>query len=118
MYVQLLQEAMETRQSDSDVPTRALVTELDRCRRFLPTLHRNRATSEARGADAPDSINAQIAYDLALLDLCDRVGVGHDLSLFGYPGKERTRLESILIERGIMAGGDTQAGEPSPARRR
>ena len=54
------------------------------------------------GADwAPAAIADQLAYDIALIELCRRLGIEVNLAGFRQPKHERSRLEQALAARGM-----------------
>lgn len=80
-------------------------------------LRRSEATDEFAflGSPTPIRLAAQVAYDVALIRVSTLLGIPVDESGFSYPGKERSRLESALVERGIGLERNTKshAGQPS-----
>ena len=53
------------------------------------------------GATAYSSLAAEIAYDRALIKLCETIGVTVMATSFAYPREERARLERSLANSGI-----------------
>jgi hypothetical protein len=56
-------------------------------------------TGTAHGATAYEALAAEIAYDRALIRLCDHVGIGASLGAFDQPHVERARLERCLADQ-------------------
>ncbi len=97
VYAQLLGSALdETHSGKSSTTGDALAQLLE---------HRNRLRTKTlsyTGSDwAPDAIADQLAYDVALIELSQRLGIEVDLTRFGQPRQERDRLEQALVSRGI-----------------
>ena len=75
-----------------------------RCSRFRPARSSFEVLPFSTGVYtdwAPDAIADQLAYDVALVELSQRLGIEVDLTRFGQPRQERDRLEQALISRGI-----------------
>jgi hypothetical protein len=114
MYTQLLDAAVGQRGPDAPLTTKHGA--LDALR------HRRRdligGVLPATDPDAvPVMLAREIAYDLALLELAELMGIGTDLLRFEQPWQERARLEEALRERGVTtppsAPPPTDAGEPA-----
>jgi len=94
MYTQLLGFALDEH-DDSDLPLAvgALRAELLRCRLRL--------LAEASSSDAIRTVTDQLAYDVALVGLAERLGIAWELGHFDQPVRERHSLERAVVARGI-----------------
>ena len=101
MYVQLLRTALVHRsRSGRSVSTSRLLAETIRSRgRVLEDRGPNRGDGWA-----PAAIAHEVAYDSALVKLCERLGIGVEVDAFGRPEQERRRLEKALADQGIDLG--------------
>jgi hypothetical protein len=112
IYAQLLDQALgQTHSHESSTTGDALA-------QVLQLRHRLGANrSGYTGVDwAPAAVADQLAYDVALIELCRRLGVEVNLSRFGQPQHERARLEQALVARGIRLGefdAPTESGQQS-----
>jgi hypothetical protein len=98
MYTQLLDAAVGQRGSVALRPTKR--SALDALRRSRGELDED--TPLPTDSDAVPAVLArEIAYDVALLELAEVMGIDTDLSRFEQPRLERARLERELRERGI-----------------
>ena len=91
MYVEMLSSALEARRlemSSDEMVDHALHSR----RRML-------GTGTASGASAYDALAAEVTYDLALIELCNDVGIVASPTAFDKPEAERTRLERALIDQ-------------------
>jgi hypothetical protein len=95
MYAELLDAAFSERlRSGPPGATGERLAELLRCRSQLTTS----TPSNNRVAGA---VADQLAYDLALIELAQGVGVDCDPLLFDQPLRERQRLEQALVSWGV-----------------
>ena len=99
MYTYILEAALRDRsQPDVGMTTEEALAVFLECR-----LHLESAASSERIADWGSAALAnQVAFDLALIDLADSVGVECDPSSFDQPQRGRIALERELISRGIL----------------
>ena len=98
MYTQLLDAAVGQRGPVALRPTKR--SALDALRRSRGELDED--TPPPTDPDAVPAVLArEIAYDVALLELAEVMGIDTDLSRFEQPRLERARLERELRERGI-----------------
>ena len=112
IYAQLLDKALGQTHHDETSTTGDALAQL------LELRHRLGANlSGYTGADwAPAAVADQLAYDVALIEFCRRLGIEVILTRFGQPQHERTRLEQALVTRGIRLDefdARTESGEPS-----
>jgi hypothetical protein len=107
VYAQLLSHALEAHPDPSSTTGDALAQLLERRTRLRAN------TSRTESDWAPDAIADQLAYDVALVELSQRLGIEVDLTRFGQPRQERGRLEQALITRGVHLSDfkETQASE-------
>jgi hypothetical protein len=98
MYTQHLGIALEERAHFSIRPTTGdAFAELLRCRRRLSAgISLSREPDRALGA-----VSEQLAYDVALIEFAEGLGIGCDPLRFGRPQGERHAIEQALISRGI-----------------
>jgi hypothetical protein len=97
VYSQLLGSALDQTHSGHGLTTGDVLARLLERRNRLGT-----KMSLYTGSDwAPDAIADQLAYDVALIELSQRLGIEIDLTKFGQPQHERARLEQVLVSRGI-----------------
>jgi hypothetical protein len=107
MYTQLLDAAVGQRGSVALRPTRR--SALDALRRSRGELDED--TPPPTDPDAvPVVLAREVAYDVALLELAEVMGIETDPSRFEQPRQERARLEQELRERGITTA---QASSPT-----
>jgi hypothetical protein len=59
------------------------------------------ASGSRRGSTAMRALAAEIAYDRALIRLCETLGIDVALTNFAYPKPERARIEGILALAGV-----------------
>jgi hypothetical protein len=98
MYTELLDAAVGQRGSVALGPTRR--SALDALRRSRGEL--DEETPPPTDPDAvPVVLAREIAYDVALLELAEVMGIETDPSRFEQPRQERARLELELRARGI-----------------
>jgi hypothetical protein len=96
MYAELLEAALGERlRSGPPGASGERLAELFRCRRQL-----NASPSPNNGVAV--SVADQLAYDVALIELAQGVGINCDLLGFDQPQRERARLEQGLISRGVL----------------
>ena len=96
IYAHLLEDALGQTGPGKSSTTGDVLARLLEIRRRLGT-----SPSSYTGADwAPDAIADELAYDVALIELCRRLGIEVDVTRFGQPKHERTRLEQALEARG------------------
>lgn len=93
MYVDVLAGAFDA--WDTDLSGEALLDYVVTCRSVLL------ATGAGRGHSAQDLLAAEVAYDRALIRLCDALGIAARIDSFADPRRERSRLESQLSAAGI-----------------
>jgi len=99
MYVQLLQAAFDEQREAARTSTgEDLLAELVTRRRRLSEHERSGPTARSM----LDAIADQVAYDVALVNLCTRLGIACDLESFAVPARERVRLETALAARGLV----------------
>jgi hypothetical protein len=93
MYTQLLDAAVAQRVPVHMQPTRhGALNALRRTRGEL-----TEGVAPAKGPDAvPVVLAREIAYDVALLELSEAMGIETDLRRFEQPQQERARLEEAL----------------------
>jgi hypothetical protein len=100
MYTQLLDAAVGQREPVGVHPTRH--SALDALRRRCGEL--NEGIPPATDPDAiPVVLAREIAYDMALLELSEVMGIKTDLHRFEQPQQERARLEEALRDYGVAA---------------
>ena len=106
MYVEILSSAMDTwvEQLTGD----ALVEYALTCRGLLLS------PRDRRGMSAMSRLAAEIAYDRALIRLCETHGVDVAITNFAFPVSERTRIERLLASSGVDLAGSARIPEPSP----
>lgn len=90
MYVDVLSDAF--RASDSGLTGERLVERVVACRIQMLTARRSSDTT------AYDLLAMEIAYDAALIRLCDDLGVPADVANFANPLVERSRIEGVLAD--------------------
>jgi hypothetical protein len=99
MYVDLLKAVIGDGPDADALPTGELVLEVVRRRGMA------RVANGSRGPGlVPTAVADQLGYDVALVQLCRRLGIGVDLGSFDCPSAERRRLEEALQVRGVMSG--------------
>jgi hypothetical protein len=120
MYTELLHAAVGDRGPVVLRPTRdSALYALRRSRREL-----DEGTPPVTDPDAvPVVLAREVAYDVALVDLAELMGIETDLQRFEQPRLERARLEEALRESGITSRpptGVSEATRPAqePAARR
>src|ERR1700687_2368192 len=97
IYAQLLDDALGQTQSAETLTAGDALGQLVELRyRWGATL---RATTAAEWA--PAAIADQLAYDVALIELSQRLAIDVSPMGFGQPQRERTRLEQALVASGI-----------------
>ena len=98
MYARILEAALRDRsRSDAGMTTEEALAAFLECR-----LHLGSTASSERSADWGSAALAnQVAFDLALIDLADSVGLGWTPSSFDQPQHGRIALHRELISRGI-----------------
>ena len=107
VYSQLLGSALDQTGTDQGSTTGdALALLLERRNRLGTNL-----SSYAVSDWAPDAIADQLAYDVALIEFSQLLGIDVDLTKFGQPQRERTRLEQALVSRGIHLDGLDKSAE-------
>ena len=99
IYTELLEAALEQQpRTGADGSTGKLVAELITCR--------DRLDRQASSRRVPGQVSAavadELAYDIALVKLCRRVGIPTDPHAFDPPGPARRALEHALAERGVL----------------
>jgi hypothetical protein len=100
MYAELLHAAVGQRALVELLPTRH--SALNALRRSRGQL--DEGTPPPTDPDAvPVVLAREIAYDVALLDLADVMGIDTDVHRFERPRQERARLEAALMDSGITA---------------
>jgi hypothetical protein len=75
------------------------------------------ATGTAHGASAFQALAAEVAYDRALIHLCNTVGIGTAPGEFHQPQAERSRLEQCLagqVDVDLVALSRARRGEWNP----
>jgi hypothetical protein len=93
MYIDMLSSALSA--WDLDLSDDELVDHAVTCRaRML-------ATGTTLGASAYEALAAELAYDRALMRLCEQMGVTTSVDGFAFPQIERVRLEQALAEKDI-----------------
>ena len=98
MYAELLDAALGRRGPVELRPTKR--SALDALRRSRGEL--DEGTPSATDPDAvPVVLAREIAYDVALLELAEVMGIETDPSRFEQPRQERARLEAALRDSGI-----------------
>jgi hypothetical protein len=102
MYVEVLWRAVE--EWDEDLSDEALLDYAVDCRAALP-VH-----ALGSGGWAQASLEAEVAYDRALINLAAVHGIDVHAQNFVHPSIERVRLESALSQQGINL--DRRAGRP------
>jgi len=108
MYTQLLDAAVAQRGPLGLHPTRR--SALDALRRSGGEL--DEGIPPATDPDAvPVVLAREIAYDVALLELSEVMGLETDLQRFEQPQRERARLEEALRDRGVVTKPTTDAAE-------
>jgi hypothetical protein len=101
MYAQLLDAAVAQRGPFRTHPTR---------RRAVDALRRSRGglnegiRPAADPAAVPVVLAREIAYDVALLELSEVMGIETDLRRFEQPQQERARLEEAVRDRWVAIG--------------
>jgi hypothetical protein len=94
MYVELLSAVLadgEAQPVRSDSPLDVAVE----CR------HRMLDRKGRPGGSIEHELADEVAYDRALVNLCAASGIDVDPRRFSHPRRERARLESALVERGV-----------------
>jgi hypothetical protein len=99
MYVELLKSVIGDGPDADALPTGELVLEVVRRR----SLARVAGSGKGPGL-VPTAVADQLGYDMALVQLCRRLGIGVDLGSFDRPIAERRRLEEALQVRGVPVG--------------
>jgi hypothetical protein len=93
MYVRVLCGALE--EWDQDLSEDDLLDHAVTCRAALP------AHALGAGGWAQASLEAEVAYDRALISLAAVHGIDVHARNFAHPGIERIRLETALARQGI-----------------
>ena len=108
LYSELLQQALDTSKAgaNADVPTPELVAELSRHRDRLGGLGPDAFAQKLQ----PETVGLLLAYDVALVRLCEHAGVVHGLTDPFAPPDARDRLLARLAARHLLAEA------PHPAR--
>jgi hypothetical protein len=98
IYTELLSHALDQSDRDDDEPTtgEVLAIVLERRSRLSADI-----SSETESGWAPAAVADQLAYDIALIGLARRFGIGVDLSGFAQRQNERAQLERALETQGI-----------------
>jgi hypothetical protein len=100
MYTELLHAALEER--GPVVPHPTMHSALHALRRRRGEL--DEGTSPVTDPDAvPVVLAREVAYDLALVDVAELMGIETALHRFGQPRQERARLEMALLDSGVAA---------------
>jgi hypothetical protein len=108
MYTELLDAAVGQREPAGLHPTRH--SALDALRRRRGEL--DEGVPPATDPDAVPVVLARaIAYDMALLELSEVMGIKTDLHRFEQPQQERARLEEALRDCGVAAPTTTDSLE-------
>jgi hypothetical protein len=113
MYTQILHAALGQRAPVMVRPSRRSAFEaVQRCRAEL-------AEDTPAGTD-PDAVPVvlarEIAYDVALLELAEILGIATDPERFEQPRLERARLEQALRDHGVTLPSTTDVPEAAPGR--
>jgi hypothetical protein len=98
MYTQILDVALRERppRQPEKAPGEALSTLLERRR------HLDAVASSERGTDwAPAALANQVAYDVALIELAQCVGLDCEPGSFDQPHLRRAEIERQLMSRGL-----------------
>jgi hypothetical protein len=97
MYSQLLRTAIEDRDGSTSEATPG---------EFLAELLQRRGNMAALPNPGPGRVPAAVAdqlhYDIALVELCRRLGIECDVRTFDQPDSERRRLERALEAKGVI----------------
>jgi hypothetical protein len=93
MYVDLLRHALRNEKSELDGAT--LLEHVVSCRLALLT------SARASDVSAYLTLATDVAYDTALLRLCQALTLSTNISSFAHPASERHRLEHALSAIGI-----------------
>ncbi len=98
IYTQLLSIGLDQSERGDDEPTtgEVLAIALERRSRLAADI-----SSETESGWAPAAVADQLAYDIALISLARRFGLGVDLSGFAQQQNERAQLERALETKGI-----------------
>jgi hypothetical protein len=98
IYSQLLSAALERTDGSEDEPTTGdALASLLACRSKLENQPAKRTGSDWAAAALAD----QLAYDIALIGLAQRLDIDFDLDRFDQRQLERSRLERALAGRGL-----------------
>jgi hypothetical protein len=97
IYAQLLDQALGQTHSYETSTTGDALTQLLELRHRLGANLSGRTESDW----APAAVADQLAYDVALIEFSRRLGIEVNLTGFGQPQHERTRLEQALVTRGL-----------------
>ena len=107
IYGQLLDTALHERRQLGSRGQR--LAELLRCR------------GQLRGSEASnrvaDALADQLAYDVALIDLAQHLGIDCDAHRFDQPPLERRRLEDALAMNGVPLPALEDQASPAPRQR-
>jgi hypothetical protein len=106
MYVRVLCGALE--EWNQDLGEDDLLDHAVTCRAALP------AHALGAGGWAQASLEAEVAYDRALIRLAAVHGIDVQARNFAHPGIERMRLETALARQGIDLERGTRPSGPSP----
>jgi hypothetical protein len=102
MYTDILHKAFEARPPTADPPmVREAVERLLDCRSRLAATR----STERRADWAASALAAQVAYDVALIELARSVGLPCDPSTFEQPERRRRELDRELAARGMDVRG-------------
>ncbi len=114
MYTQLLEAACKDRPFSSDAGADADPTPdsaLDEVLRRRHQLDEGLRAGES-AETVPAQLALQIGYDVALMDLAQRMGIETEPGRFEQPQQERERLERELSDKGISI--ENAAGPDRP----
>jgi hypothetical protein len=105
VYAHLLGNALDQAHSEESSTTGDVLAQL------LERRNRLRANMPMYTAPdwAPIAIADQLAYDVTLIELSQRLGIEVDRARFSQPQRERARLEQLLVSRGIHLDESTES---------
>lgn len=98
MYTDLMEAALAAATSEGPASCDRAVDEVVRCRILLDA----KGWPEAGRPGVWPAFAAEMAYDVALVQLARAVEVDCDTRNFGWPGDERQRVESALVSGGVL----------------